>query len=109
VTLNDPVFVEAAQALARKLITEGGSSAEGRIQFAFQRVLSREASGKEVDRLKRLLQEAAAAFEQDPARAKQMATDPLGALPAGADAREYATWTVFANVVLNLDEAVMRR
>ena len=109
VTLNDPVFVEAAQALARKVITEGGSAAEGRIRFAFQRVLSREASGKEVDRLKRLIEEAAAAFEQDPARAKQMATDPLGALPAGADAREYATWTVFANVVLNLDEAVMRR
>jgi len=50
-----------------------------------------------------------AEFTANPARATTMATDPLGALPPGADVPEYATWTVFANVVLNLDEVLMRR
>ena len=38
-----------------------------------------------------------------------MATEPRGELPAGADAAEYAAWTVVANVILNLDEMFMKR
>jgi len=38
-----------------------------------------------------------------------MATEPLGALPEGADAGELAAWTVVANAILNLDEFLMRR
>jgi hypothetical protein len=109
VTLNDPVFIETAQALARKVVGEGGKAPDERIRFAFQRALSRDPSAKEMDRLRHLIQETTAAFEQDAGRAKQMATDALGPLPAGADPKELATWTVFCNVVLNLDEALMRR
>jgi hypothetical protein len=109
VTLNDPVFIEAAQSLARTLIKEGGGSAEERIRYAFRRALSREPSKKELERLEQLIREAAVSFEQDLERARHMASDPLGPLPNGADAREYATWTVFSNVLLNLDEALMRR
>ena len=109
VTLNDPVFIEAAQALARKILNEGGKSQEGRIRYAFRRVLSREPSIKEMERLGKLIKEAGAGFEKDLPRATQMATDPLGAVPSGVDARECATWTVFSNVLLNLDETLMRR
>jgi mono/diheme cytochrome c family protein len=109
VTLNDPVFIEAAQALARKAINQGGKSQEERIRYAFRCALSREPSQKEVERLGQLIKETGAGFEKDLQRATQMATDPLGALPSGADAREYATWTVVSNVLLNLDEALMRR
>ncbi len=109
VTLNDPVFIEAAQALSRRIIKEGGASTAERIRYAYLRALSREPSAKEIERLERLVQEAAGAFATDTARAQQMATDPLGALPAGADMAEHATWTVFSNVLLNLDEVLMRR
>ena len=44
-----------------------------------------------------------------PEEAKQMATEPLGDLPEGADAAEYAAWTVVGNVILNLDEMFMKR
>ena len=33
VTLNDPVYVEAAQALARRIVAEGGVDAEDRVRF----------------------------------------------------------------------------
>jgi hypothetical protein len=44
-----------------------------------------------------------------PEEAKTMATDPLGDLPDGADAVEHAAWTVVGNVILNLDELLMKR
>jgi hypothetical protein len=50
-----------------------------------------------------------AGFSADEPRALKMASEPLGPLPAGADPREYAAWTVLSNVLLNLDEVLMRR
>jgi hypothetical protein len=37
-----------------------------------------------------------------------LATEPLGPLPAGADAAEAAAWTSVANVLLNLDGVLTR-
>jgi hypothetical protein len=37
------------------------------------------------------------------AAAVQMATEPLGPLPGGAEAADLAAWTVVSNVLLNLD------
>ena len=45
---------------------------------------------------------------RDP-RAVHLATDPLGPLPEGADAVNLAAWTTVANVLLNLDETLMKR
>ena len=39
----------------------------------------------------------------------KLATDPLGPLPPGADAADLAAWAVVANVLLNLDETLMKR
>jgi hypothetical protein len=113
VTLNDPVYVEAAQALARRMIREGGSTAADRAARGFRLVLSRTPTGPEIDRLVKLHDEVAADYRADAAAAKQMATDPLGAPPAdvGIDTPEkladLAAWTVVANVILNLDETFM--
>ncbi len=43
VTLNDPVYVEAAQALSRRIMTEGGHSPRERCQFALRLCLARPA------------------------------------------------------------------
>ena len=113
VTLNDPVYVEAAQALARRMIREGGATAADRATRGFRLVLTRRPTGPEVERLVRLHAEVAADYRGDAAAAKQMATEPLGAPPAdlGIDTpeqlAELAAWTVVANVILNLDETFM--
>ncbi len=39
----------------------------------------------------------------------QLATKPLGPAPPGADVADLAAWTVVANVLLNLDETLMKR
>jgi mono/diheme cytochrome c family protein len=109
VTLNDPVYVEAAQALARKIAAEGGKTPRERAVYAFRRCVSRPPRDAEADRLVALYEEARARYSKDAAKAKAMATDPLGPAPAGADVAELAAWTVVSNVLLNLDEMFLKR
>ena len=109
VTMNDPAYVEAAQALAQRMIREGGSTAVDRASRGFRLVLSRQPTAAEIDRLVTLHGEALAEYAAAPDDAKKMATDPLGPPPADvqADMADLAAWTVVANVILNLDEAFM--
>jgi mono/diheme cytochrome c family protein len=108
VTLNDPVYVEAAQALARKMAAAKGTIAD-RLVVGFRRCVARPPSEKELGVLERLFGEARAKYAGDPAKAAKMATDPLGPAPKGADVADLAAWTVVANVLLNLDEMILKR
>jgi hypothetical protein len=56
-----------------------------------------------------LFEQARQRFAAEPQKAKQMATEPLGPAPEGADLTELAAWTVVGNVLLNLDEMLMKR
>jgi len=109
VTLNDPVYVEAAQALARRMVREGGPVDADRAAHGFRLVLARRPTPAETDRLMRLHADALAGFRADPSDAKKMATEPLGPVPVdlGVDEAGLAAWTVVANVILNLDETFM--
>jgi hypothetical protein len=107
VTLNDPVYVEAAQGLARRVAgTDASTSAKA--ARAFRLCLTRPPGDNEVAALVRLYDDAKADYEQHPDDATKLATDPLGPLPEGANPAEYAAWTVVANVLLNLDEALAK-
>lgn len=109
VTMNDPVYVEAAQALARLMVKEGGTTPPNRVAFGLRHCLMRPPKSAEVNRLVKLYHELLGDYQKDPAAAKLMATDPLGPLPAGMKAEQLAAWTVVGNVLLNLDEMFMKR
>ena len=81
VTLNDPVYVEAAQALARRLVAEGGPSTEARIRFGLQLCLGRPADSRQVEVLSALFAREHDIYRGKADEAKAMATDPLGPLP----------------------------
>ncbi len=108
VTLNDPVFIETHQALARRLLREAPTT-DARLRRLFLLCLAREPGDREAAALARLHADSLQAYRADAAAAARMATEPLGAAPAGSDLAELAAWTVVANVVTNLDEFVMRR
>src|SRR5262249_35296405 len=95
--------VELAQALARRIVREGGASAEARARYGLRLCLARPPRPEEVRYLTELFEGTRARFRQDAQAALALATDPLGPLPAGVDAGELAAWTVVANVLLNLD------
>jgi hypothetical protein len=99
----------SGQALARRMIREGGSRPADRAARGFRLVLSRQPAAAEIDRLVRLHDDARAEYAAAPDDAEKMATDPLGPPPADlqADMADLAAWTVVANVILNLDETFM--
>lgn len=109
VTLNDPVYVEAAQALARRMVKEGGATPESRAAYGFRLCLTRPPQPAETTRLVDLFQKARADYAKNPKEAQQLATEPLGPLPSGMDAVDLAAWTVVGNVLLNLDEVFAKR
>ncbi len=106
-TLNDPVYIEAAQALARRIAAQPGDVAT-RVTFGFQRTLIRPPSEKELQRLTGLFAKLQEQYAKDPVKATAMATKPLGPAPAGANVADLAAWTVVSNVLFNLDEALAK-
>jgi hypothetical protein len=103
VTLNDPVYVECSQALARRIVKEGGTSIEDRATYGLRLCLTRPGQPEQVKGIVDLYNSELANYRKDAAAAQQMATEPLGPLPMGADPAEMAAWTVVSNVLLNLD------
>jgi hypothetical protein len=108
VTMNDPVYIEAAQSLARRMIA-AGSTAQEKARAGFRFTLIRPPSEKEVQRLVALHDAVLPSYQQDQKKALEMATNPIGAAPNRVDVADLAAWTTVANTLLNLDETVMKR
>ncbi len=109
VTLNDPCFVECAQALARRIISDSRSSfTQDRAKFALRLCLCRPPQPEQVKQLVALYESEVEHYRKDKDAALALATDPLGPLPQGTDAAELAAWTVVGNVLLNLDSVLTK-
>ena len=65
VTLNDPVYVEAAQALARRIVKEGGTTVEQRIRFALFLCLIRPPTSSQVRALTKLYRSELAHYQKE--------------------------------------------
>jgi len=107
VTLNDPAFVECAQALGRRLGLGEGTVAD-RVRRGLFQVTSRPPSAAETSQLTALFETELAHFTGNPDEARRLATEPLGPLPAGLDAPAAAAWTTLGNVLLNLDAVLTK-
>ena len=108
VTMNDPVYVEAAQSLSRKMFSSGEAAAD-RLKTGFELCLSRPPTQEELVRLVKLFDQVRARYAEDAELARKMATDPIGAVPEGVDVADLAALTIAGNVLLNLDEMLMKR
>lgn len=107
--LNEVTFVEAARALAGRMIKEGGNDSIQRIAWAFQHVTSRSATSEELSLLSDGLNKRLARFRASPDEAKQLLGFGQHPSDAGLDAAELAAYAMTANVLLNLDELVTRQ
>jgi len=111
VTLNEPLFIEAARALALKTLKEGGTSDEQRLNYVFRRVLSRRPERRESAELLGLLnrqRERFVAGELNPWNFVTDNPDKPFPLPKGAVMEDAAAWTVIARALLNLDETITK-
>ena len=109
--LNEPVFVEAARALALKILRDGGADDQARIRHAFSACTGRLPSGDETSTLLAFLDTQRRRIADGWLDSREVATgssDTIPSLPAGATPQDAAAWTLVARVLLNLDETVSK-
>jgi hypothetical protein len=107
--LNDTVFVECYQALARRIMESPARSAskgvDDQIRHAVHLCLAREPTPAELATLTRLHQELIKAAQAKPDEAAKLLGNQK---PANVDPAEAAAWLALARVIMNLDEFVTR-
>ena len=84
-TLNEPLFMEAAKALAERAMKEGGATDGAKLTYAFRRTLARKPTAEESATLLGFLD-----------KQKQRLPDTT------------AAWTALSRVLLNLDETITK-
>lgn len=106
--MNDVQHFEAARALAQRMLTEGGSTADERLEFGYRTVLARRPSAEEKEIVRQALEQHLARYASDAEAALKAITfgesKPASSLPAP----ELAAYTLTANLLLNLDETITR-
>jgi len=108
VLLNDPTYVEAARALAARILKEGGADATSRLTWAWRQALGRAPREDELAAVRAVLDKHLAQYAQDPASAKALLQVGLAPAPQGAAPAELAAWTSVARILLNLHETITR-
>ena len=99
VTLNDPVYVEAAQALARRVMEDYPSNPREQLSGMYSLAMLRGIDEGKLKDLEELYMETKAFFEQDEVAICQL---------VGEENRDLAILTVVANTIMNLDEFLMK-
>jgi hypothetical protein len=108
VLLNDPSYVEAARALATRIVREGGDCDDARIAWAWRRVLQRPPRVEELETVMPLLRLHRAEYAGDAGAARALITTGLTPAPDDLDPVEVAAWTHVARVLFNLHETITR-
>jgi hypothetical protein len=110
VTLNDPVYIEAAQGLARRVLLHDVDQAAddtSKLSRMFQLVLTRKPSDAEIQSMHKLLQASREDLKDRADQAMKLATEPIGKIPEQLSPQELASWVLIGNVLMNLDEFLM--
>ncbi|MBI2680136.1 MAG: PSD1 domain-containing protein [Candidatus Solibacter usitatus] len=102
--LNDPVFVEAAQALAERTLREAPADSKDRIAYAFELCLARKPAPAETDRLLGYFERQKSILAAEP----ESATKLYPVEPEKVTRVEAAAWVGLSRVLLNLDEFLTR-
>ncbi|MDG2186363.1 MAG: DUF1553 domain-containing protein, partial [Mariniblastus sp.] len=105
--LNDVQHFEAARAFAQRIM-ETAETSQTRLDFAYRSVLSRHPDPTEAVVLIEFFNRQLAKYQAAPAAAKKAIEFGDSKPPADMDTAELAAWTLVANLILNLDEAIVR-
>jgi hypothetical protein len=111
VSLNETVFVEAAQAMALRVLKEGGDSDAERVDYAFRLCTGRHVNPAEREAVLTLLTQQRSRIADGWLPAREIATGnsaKLPELPANCTPQDAAAWTLAARVLLNLDETLTK-
>jgi mono/diheme cytochrome c family protein len=102
--LNDPVFFEAAQSLAMRILSEKNGGTADRIRYGFELCTSRPPDSEEIQRLTLYFNRQRDSLKSEPDAVPAMFPNRVD----GTDPVDAAAWTGLSSVLLNLDEFITR-
>lgn len=108
VLLNAVQHFEAARNFGQRMIKEGGTDADARLKWGFRQVTARHISDKELGVLKTLLGSELERYKKDPESAKKAIAYGESKADPALDPAELAAYSLMGNLLLNLDEVVMK-
>lgn len=106
--MNDTQYVEAARALAQRMMIEGGAAPEERIGFAFFRATARMPQPEEIAIIRELFEAQWEVYKGDVTAAEKLLSAGESPRDSALDPAELAAWCTVANLILNLDETVTK-
>ena len=106
--MNDVQYVEAARVLAERTLRDGSVKPQDRIESVFQQCLSRKPTPLELKAIEGAVQQFRSRFNENTADAKRLIAIGEKPFDATLPPEELATFTLVANLILNLDELVNR-
>lgn len=110
-TLNETVFVETARALGQRMLKEGGATDVERLKFGFRLCTSRMPTDSESKVLFEALSRQRQRFADgwlNPTEVLFGSKDLKEQPPPGSTPTQWASYTMVARVLLNLDETITR-
>ena len=109
VLLNDPQFIEASRLVAERMQHQAGGNVEQQLNYGFRLLTSRKLKPKETEIFKKLYQEEINKFSQQEKAADSLLS--IGDYPRdpSLDKVYTAALTVVASLMMNHDEAYMKR
>ena len=108
VTLNDPQFVEAARALAQRVITTGGTTPTTQIGTAYRMATGVRPTPDVLNVLMQAYRTELAVFQAVPDRADALLGVGESPRDETIDAAQHAAMTIVTTMILNLDETLTR-
>jgi hypothetical protein len=108
VTMNDVQFFEAARALGQRMMLEGGATPEQRLEHGFRLVTARRPLDPERQALKEVLEKELARYTAAPDAAQKVITFGESKADPSLKSSELAAYSIVANVLLNMDEALTK-
>ena len=106
--MNDPTFVEAAKGFAIRILTEGGTTRDERLTWAWQAALGRAPMPDELKVANEYVQQALDRYASDAKAAGELLDVGLTGIPSNLSPTETAGWATVALAFLNLSEAITR-
>ena len=108
VTMNDPQYVEAARAMAQRVMLEQADSVPEQIALAYRLTTGLRASEGAIGLLQQGYEQELAVFQADGERAKKLLAIGDSKRNESLDAAQHAAMTVVCSLILNLDVTLTR-
>ena len=102
--MNDPVFFEAAQGLAYRIVRESAGGFGDRLSHAYAITLGRPPTAREAERMGKYFDEASQKLATSPSTVAALFPNRMEGVPQA----EAAAWVEVSRVLLNLDEFITR-